>query len=372
MRWHLICAGGLLMAAGPAIGGAIERTTQSVDILFAEGRYVELSFGRMEPNVSGRFAPAPGVEVGTGGSVLSGFNSASVGFKMPVTPEFDLALVIDQPVGADVFYPAGTGYPIAGTTASVDLTAVTLMGRYRLPSDFSVIGGVRMLRTSGDVNLPVATPFGVVPYRMSTSTETDWGYLVGVAYERPDIGLRVALTYNSAIDHRFAAHETTALGVFDTEFTTTIPQSVHLEAQTGIAEDTLLFGSIRWVDWSAFDIDPVAYRTENPANPDGEKLVGYEKDFTTYTLGLGRRFTDNWAGAVTVAYEDKAQELTSNLGPTNGYWAYGLALTYEEGPFKVTGAVRYYDFTTTDTQRLHATFASNHGWAAGVRIGYSF
>lgn len=371
MKWHLMTTAGFALMAGHAGAAGIERTAQSTAILFEEGRYVEFAFGRVMPDVSGAKTVAPGVEMTTGGNVLSAYNAASLAFKTPVTPDLDLALVIDQPIGADVAYPAGS-YVIGGTTATVDSTALTLMGRYRLPSDVSLIGGVRMLRTSGDVNMPVATAMGVIPYNMSTSEETDWGYLLGIAWERKDIGLRVSLTYNSAIDHRFRAHEITALGAFDTEFTTTIPQSVNLEAQTGIAADTLLFGSIRWVDWSAFDIDPTAYRTMNPANPGGEKLVGYEKDYTTYTIGLGRRFNETWSGALSLSYEDKAQRLASNLGPTNGYVALGAGLSYTAGPLEVTGLVRYVDFTSTNTERIDATFSGNHAWAAGIRIGYTF
>lgn len=372
MARKLIWAGTLALAAGPAGAAGIERSPQSTAILFEEGRYAEFALGRVMPDVSGRLTVAPGVDIGTEGNVLPAFTAASLAFKMPATPQVDVALVLDTPVGADVTYPSNTAYPIAGTTATVDTTGLTLMARYKLPSDVSLIGGIRVLRTSGNVALPVATPLGVLPYRMSTSTETDVGYLLGLAYERPEIGLRVSLTYNSAIDHRFATRETTALGSFDTEFTTRIPQSVNLEAQTGIAEGTLLFGSVRWVDWSAFDIDPEAYRTLNPANPSGSALVGYERDYVTYTLGLGREFNEYWAGAAFVAYEDKAQDLASNLGPTNGYTAFGLALTYTNGPFAVTGLVRYFDFADTDTDELLARFAGNHAWAAGVRIGYTF
>ena len=369
-RWMI--GAGLALAAGPAGAAGIERSTQSTAILFEEGRYVEFSIGRMMPDVSGHFDPAPGSRLDTGGSVLSDFNAASLAFKMPLTPEADIALVLDTPVGADVAYPANGAYPINGTTANVDSTALTLMGRYRLPSAVSLLGGVRVMRTSGDVNLPVTGPFGTIPYSMTTSTETDWGWLLGVAYERPEIGLRVALTYNSAIDHRFAAHETTALGIFDTQFTTTIPQSVNLEAETGIAAGTLLFGSVRWVDWSAFTIDPEAYRTANPANASGMPLVYYDRDYVTYTLGLGRQFSEHWAGAVTLAYEDKAQALASNLGPINGYIAYGIGLSYSDGPFEVTGLLRYFDLTSTNTDELNATFAGNHAWAAGLRVGYRF
>jgi len=42
------------------------------------------------------------------------------------------------------------------------------------------------------------------------------------------------------------------------------PQSVNLEFQTGIAKVTLLFGSVRWVDWTAFNIFPADFPDVNP------------------------------------------------------------------------------------------------------------
>ena len=118
-------------------------------------------------------------------------------------------------------------------------------------------------------------------------------YLVWVAYEKPEIALRVALTYNSKISHDFDTVERSALtGGVDLAGTTTVesPQSVNLEFQSGVAKDTLVFGSIRWVDWSNYVIDPTYYTPPSP-------LVSYDSDTVTYTLGVGRRFNEHWEGA---------------------------------------------------------------------------
>ncbi len=104
------------------------------------------------------------------------------------------------------------------------------------------------VQTSGEVAL-------FSGYTMETSTETDFGYVVGGAWERPDIAARVSLTYHSEIEHDFEADENGA----STDFSTTTPQSLTLEGQTGVAADTLLFGSVRWVNWSEFDISPVNF-----------------------------------------------------------------------------------------------------------------
>src|SRR5690606_1727819 len=127
------------------------------------------------------------------------------------------------PIGADVAYPAGTGYLLQGSTGTIDSTAITALARYKFDGGFSVHGGIKAERAKGAVALPF------MGYTLNTSTETDLGYLVGAAYEKPEIALRVALTYQSAIKHDFDAHEVSPLGTSDSSFTTEVPQSVTLD-----------------------------------------------------------------------------------------------------------------------------------------------
>lgn len=53
MRRVVWAASALALTAGGALAGGIERTNQSVGILFEKGRYAELSFGHFAPDVSG-------------------------------------------------------------------------------------------------------------------------------------------------------------------------------------------------------------------------------------------------------------------------------------------------------------------------------
>ena len=361
MKRLLTTAGVAALVAGTASAGGIERSTQSVAILFEQGRYAELTIGHVSPDVSGTFSGVVG-----SGDVLGSYTTVSLSYKMPIGERMDFALVLDQPIGADTSYPTGTGYPLAGTTATIDSNAITGMLRYKLENNFSVYGGVRVIRTSGDVNILFPAGFG--QYKMSTSTETDVGYLVGVAYERPDIALRVALTYNSAVDHDLTGTE--KLGPLPTtisDFTTTIPQSLNLEFQTGIMKDTLLFGSVRWVDWSEFDINPTTYRTYV-----GEKLVEYAEDSTTWTLGVGRKFSDQWSGSVMASYEDRHGGPSGNLSPVNGSKSIGVGVTYTMANMKISGALHYIDIGDATSKTIGGQFSDNSGIAGGIRIGYYF
>ena len=356
MKRSLTTALAVAAAATSAHAGGVERSTQSVAILFEQGRYAELSFGTFSPDVSGTLGVSSG-------DMASTYNTYSLGYKMDLGDRMDFALIIDQPIGADVAYPAGTGYGLQGATAKLTSSAITALLRYQFENNVSVYGGLRYETVKGVVSLPT-----VGAYTLNTNYDSEVGYVVGIAWEKPEIAARVALTYNSAITHSLESTETgfvmlppTVAG-FDTE----VPQSVNLEFQTGIAKDTLLFGSIRWQEWTAFVIDPPRYGLPTP-------LVAYASDRVTYNLGVGRRFNENWSGAVTIGYEPSDGELTGNLGPTDGFASIGLAATYTMDNVKITGGVRYVDIgDAVANAGPGAPFTNNSGVGIGIRVGYTF
>ena len=347
----------LLATTAIATAGGVERSNQSMSILFEEGTYAELSFSRVSPNVSGTAFGA------SSGDMTQGYNNYALRYRQDVTEALSFAVILDNHIGADVNYPTGTGYAAAGATAELVGNSVTALARYEFPSRFSVYGGLRLGQASGEVSLG---PFAG-NYTLETSTETDLGYVLGVSYEIPEIALRVNLTYNSEYTHEF---DSTEFGAPTGTFETTIPQSVMLEAQSGIAEDTLLFGSVRWVDWTAFDITPATYTT---AVVPGGALVSYAEDFYTVTLGVGRRFSDEWAGAASVVWENEVNELTGNLGPTDGRIGVGLGATYTApSGVEVSGGVQYSWLGNAFTRGVGGDFTDNDFIAAGVTIGTSF
>ncbi len=363
MKNLLTTASALVMASAvAATAGGVERTTQSVGFMFEAGDYAEFTYSFVNPKVSGFVTQAPPV---VSGDISPGYSNVALAFKKQLTDNLSLGFKIDQPYGADVGYAAATGYPFSRSWAEVNSTALTGVVKYTTDNNISVLGGVRVQKTNGEVL--VATT-GNPDYTMETSSETDFGYLVGVAYEKPEIALRVALTYNSAIDHDFTVLEN---GGPSLPFTTTTPQSVNLEFQSGIAADTLVFGSVRWVEWSAFDITPVGFAVANG----GASLVNYTDDRLSYSLGIGRKFSDTWSGAVTLGYEKTLGGVSGNLGPTDGYRSIGVAATYTKNNMKITGGVRYImigDANTSLGAPFTSTFSDNTGIAAGLRVGVSF
>ena len=352
MKNTLSAGAALLLTTSIASAGGLDRSGQSVGALFEDGSYMELSLGYVMPDVSGEVT---GAGIGSG-NVGVNYGQVGAAFKNDVNDKVSYALILDQPYGANVDYDeTEAGYPIATSHAEFRSTGVTLLGRYKLDENISFHGGLRAVTIGADAYVVAGGA-----YDAAYDDDTQLAYVIGGAYERPDIALRVALTYTSAMDF---AHATTVGGadVPDTEYE--IPQSVNLDFQTGIAADTLLFGSVRWVEWSKTQIDSFGY----PSNP----IVGYTDDVFTYNLGVGRRFSDAFSGSVSIGHEKANGGQASNLSPTDGNTSLsvGGAYTMDNG-VKLSGGVRY--VMIGDATTSFATFEDNSAVALGLKVSYNY
>ncbi len=375
MKRFLLATTASALLAPAAHAGGVDRSGQPISIIFEDGNYARLTFTSVSPDVSGvQTIPLGPIPAGGGsGNMTADFSAVSLSYKHSFGNGFDAAIILDRPFGADVNYPSGEPYFASGSTAELDSSAVTGIVKYRFPSNVSVYGGLRYQTLEARAFIPFITPvLGVTPpYEAEGDKDEGWGYLAGVAYQMPDIALRVALTYQSSIEHELETSETSALGATDSTTDVDTPQSLTLDFQTGIAADTLLFGSVRWVDWTEFDISPVDYA----ALTGGLSLVSYDHDTITYSLGIGRRLTENFAGAVTVGYEPENNGFASNLGPTDGSISLGLGGTYTYDNVSLSAGVRYLWIGNTRTRAgtTPATlFEDNDAVAFGLEVGYRF
>lgn len=371
-----------LLAAGTAQAGGLDRSGQSVEPLFEEGRWVEFSYNYVSPDVSGtqQVSLSPTSLAGSrSGDVLESFSQLGLAFKDDVSDRISYAVIFDQPFGADVDYGIGNGYFGQGSTAELDSDALTVLMRYKFDRSISVHGGLRYQTLSASAFVPFVTapegPTAGVPYEADGDTDGGIGYVAGIAYERPEIALRVALTYQSEVEHEIDTSETSAFaaGVVDTVTDVETPQSLNLDFQTGIAPGTLLFGNVRWVDWSDFDISPATFTAAS-----GIALVAYENDYVSYSLGLGRQITDNLSAAVTLGYEPGDADFVNNLGPTDGSYSIGIGGSYSVGALELSAGVQYIRLLDTQTtiSELNgaeaSTFEDNDAYAVGLKVGYRF
>ena len=249
--------------------------------------------------------------------------------------------------------------------------------RYKFDNNVSVHGGIRGSRAEGEVTLSGAAYGPLSGYNVKLDGAWGVGWVAGVAYEVPDIAARISLTYNSPVEHEFDTTESSAFAQLDSKTKVKTPRSWTLEGQTGIAADTLLFGSIRWVNWSEFRVNPQVLVAAPPSGFGIDGGLVELEDTTTYTIGVGRKFTEAWSGSVSFSYEPDGDDLVSPLAPTNGRKGVTLAAIYTMDRIKVTTGINYtrlgdaYAETgTPDVAR--ARMSDNHAWGVGMRIGYQF
>lgn len=291
--------------------------------------------------------------------MVGGYPNLGFAYKHDFSDRFSAMIALNQPYGADASYGAGI---YAGLTATWDTNALTALGKYRLSDRVSVYGGVRVLQSEADIAIPAAL-LGV-PYT-ATGKDTATGWVAGAAYEIPDIAMRVALTYESSVTHSFPTTES-----FSATTTTTdveMPQTVTLDVQSGIAEDTLLFGSVRWAEWSVWEVAPPAYLAAT-----GQRITGFDSDRISWSLGIGRRVNDRLSLFARAGYESAAGDIVSRLSPTDGYASFGIGGSYTlDNSAEITAGVEYVSIGAA-TDASGTLFSGNDAIGLGVSFGMSF
>lgn len=364
MRKIITTTAALLATTTMVQAGGVGRSGQPVNLLFADGNVAELSFGIVKPSVSGAVG---GGAVGSG-NMAPQYTQIGAGIKMDVNDQVSLALIVDQPFGANIDYTdANALYPLAGTKVELRSTGISALARYKLNENFSVHGGLRMVSLNADLNISAS---GVpLPYDAKLESASGVGFVIGAAYEVPEIALRAALTFSSSIDIEQTVKGTSPLTLgapFEEKFKYKLPQSVNLDLQTGIAEDTLLFGSIRWVDWTETEVNAPNYF----ANP----LLGYDDDTYTVTIGVGRKFSEQFSGMASFSYEKSTGELADNLAPTDGRKSITVGGSYKvSDAVTLSGGVNYTWLGDATTEApISGQFKDNNAFGIGLKVAYNF
>lgn len=240
--------------------------------------------------------------------------------------------------------------------------------------NIQIYGGPTIQRLEGDVHLRGNAYKTASGYDANIARDTAYGWMAGIAYLKPEIALKAALTYRSEIDHDVNTTENLpargAAGVGTNEITITTPKSVNLDFQTGINPTTLLTAKARWVPWSDFAIKPKIYGSASGLN-----LVSYDDDAWTAEVGLGKKLSPQLAISGAVGYDSGAGNPITSLGPVEGNWNVGLGAKYNLTPeWAVSGGVKYLMFGDAKAKipdgSIVGDFQDNDGWVYGVRLSY--
>ncbi len=361
-------AGTLLSTS--AFAGGLDLSGQSSAVLFEEGNYFELSLGYRNAEASGSVFNPFTLANDDSGDVAESKIALGAAYKRDITSKSSIALIFDNPFGGKLTYPAydpsGEGSAFYGGTAfDISSYAITALASYEVTDRVHLFGGLRFQQIDANAAVPA-----VGNYYGEIDTATGLGYVLGVAYVRPELAQRFSLTYNSEVTHETKFTEQfggVTANQEDTDIVT--PQSINLELQTGINEKTLVFGSVRWADWSEVEVAPTLY-TANAGAP----LLSYENDSVTYTLGVGRKINEQLSAAVSLTYEKEQGGEFGATAPTDGVFGVTVGGTYQLGNgFELTAGLNYsWLGDTSATTPVPVEFEDNSAIGAGLKISRNF
>ena len=272
-----------------------------------------------------------------------------------------------------------------GTKVEVRSESLTgLVGmKFGQNKEFQVYGGPVAQRIKADVKLRGDAYLTATGYDLNVNPDTDYGWIAGFQYSKPEIALKAALTYRSEIDHSMDVGEYMPLLALTGEqpkqvnkMEVTTPESVNFDFQTGINPTTLATAKVRWVPWSDFAVTPPLYNEATKTRyPKGLDLINYDDDQWMVELGLAKRVADNLAISGTVGWDSGAGNPVTSLGPVEGYYSVGLGAKYDMTKnWSISAGGKY--LWIGDAKGIIpngdqvSTFEDNDGFALGVKLSY--
>ncbi|MDO5769353.1 MAG: outer membrane beta-barrel protein [Psychrobacter sp.] len=401
---RLACAITALSLTSLAGAAGLDRSGQPSEDFSSDGTLAYVSAVHISPSLSG---------VEADGKVISDtaneYQFYGYGAKTDVNDQLSVGVFYDQPFGADVEYQGKNSLVdysnpdnIKPSTATVRTENFTGLLGIKLGenNNFKIYGGpvLQKIKAEVDIHGDPAVLTALNGYALNIPTNTEYGYMVGAAYVKPEIALKAAVTYRSEIAHNVTYEESMpvidavnptlppALRLSSTQTKTddlTLPKSVNIDFQTGLNKTTLLTAKARWVPWSEFKIVPpllsgnaVALNSYKQVVIKEAALLSYGDDSYQLELGLAKRLSPILAVSGTVGWDSGAGNPVSPLGPAEGYYSVGLGAKYNVTPnWAVSAGAKYLMLGDADGQ-LAATkkdlgrFEDNSAYVVGVKLSY--
>ena len=381
-----------LSVASVASAAGLDRSGQDVTAFLQDGTYAEAVYTYIDADVTGEDTSDNDID-----DIAESYDFFRYGVKADINETFSIGVLYDEPFGAAADYVGDSNFVDAtgeGTNVEVRTESITgiLGAKLGQNKNFQIYGGPVAQRVEADVKLRGPAYSAANGYTTHISADQDYGYIAGVAYSKPEIALKAALTYRSEIEHNTQAAEIYPFAPrvgLSTDSTNTIevttPESINFDFQTGINPTTLATAKVRWVPWSDFAITPSLYNgvsqvlATTPAGAgiplDGLDLVSYDDDQWQVELGLAKRLAPALAVSGTVGWDSGAGNPVTSLGPIEGYYSAGLGAKYNVTEnWAVSAGGKYLWFGDAEGQipskTIVSDFESNDGFVLGVKVSY--
>ena len=380
MRKTLLLAA-IAVASGAQAGG-FENARLDTAFMYEEGNSASISTSRRNFDVTGdAFA--------TTKSVIGDRSATTLSAKYQVNENLALGITRYDSGAIHINYQGAGGAATTDFGPRVNLTtdSIVLLGKYDITENVSISAGLRndSFKVS-DADIYRLTIFNAAGGGAATnalsptvSSGSDTVPILAVAYQVPDIALRIELIHQAkssvgldtvcnipalvlaAVNATCSASSTGGLA----EYTT-------LNFQTGIMTDTLLFGSVHKGKWSKSQLSVAD--SESAALLQVGPTSAFE-DSTEYSLGLGRKFSEQFSGSVSYNWESSEDGTTTSLFTVNdGYKGISIGAKYTMENIELSAGYNYTKLgdVTYSTALGTNTYADNKVSAFGARLTARF
>lgn len=279
----------------------LERVNINPSFLFESGSYAEYGWGSVNPSLpsTGTSAVAPVAAAATHDNVAPSFTASTLAAKTAIGDKIDIGLwYTNQGNGVDIDWGQ------VGIAASVSAPTLAGMVRYKLSDSMSIIGGLKRVSVDqgGVLSLPLIAgdvdglnANAAMSY--TTGQQSATGSIYGIVSEVPEIGMRMIVLMESALSMDVPVSYTQVggdvAGTHSGSARVGVGSATTISLQTGIAANTLLFGEYRMSNWRNDQVH-VPFNNATTTTQVSEFVNG-----ESYTIGVGRKFSDTLSGSVS-------------------------------------------------------------------------
>ena len=394
----------VIFTASQAMAGGWEASKLDTSFMYKDGGFADFSYASLDYNVKANATSNGGTLDVTGHktaksqtrptfSVKMGYGNFDFGVTSFTSGNIQMQGGAGSMIDPNINFqtpanPTGTNLPTVaqpdGATfvpdADASLSSLTFMGKYSLSESFDVLLGATQNSLKKST---ISTILGTYDVEAKTATSS----VLGAAFSKPEIALRVELLFQpkstikansdftkgaAGDDYAFALSSGTITIDDVADFTTTLsrPETMTLNFQSGIASDTLLYGSIHRASWKSSQITVAT----------GNTVSNVESDFTDTTavsLGVARKINEQLALTASLSSEDGGGKTSTSLfTQSNGSQGISLGARYTIDNITISGGYNYTnagDVTVSSSAGVQqAVYKNNNVSAIGLKIGFAF
>lgn len=373
----ILTAAAFAALATTAQAGGYSRGEADTDILFESGDFIfRAGATYVSPRRTFKTTGAAGA-ANNDGVYTNDYWIPSVAAKISVSENFACALTYTQPFGADATY----GNDVRGLQVKPYSDKGFETNEYGATCDVKFDAGAGKIHLLGGIFLQdftydavVQPAFSPLQGKFHLQDDSAFGYRIGVAYEITEYALRVSLMYRSKVKHEADEGylDMTALGGGRASATGygTLPQSLKLAVQSGVAPGWLVYGSVKWTDWSV--LDSLNYNIAAPPMAGGGpgKDIYNWKDGWTIQAGVAHVFNEKLTGTVNLTW-DSGVSTGADIHEASVTLGAGVLAKLGPGDLRFGAGITHMS-TGSQSVAKGATFdaTGGGGWAYGVTGSY--